>query len=150
MVIFLPKEVDGLKEFEAGLTLDKLESWLSKLDHRTVDATIPKFKLEYGETLEDILASMGAKDAFSFDDADFSGMTSMERLCIGQVIHKAFVEVNELGTEAAAATVVTMMAGSLPDFEPTPIFRADRPFIFLIRHRRLNTLLFMGRVADPS
>ncbi len=95
---------------------------------------------------------MGMKDAFVFGNADFSGMNgvkppSAEALYIASVIHKAFVEVDERGTEAAAVTAVIMAAGGRP--KPIPVFRADHPFLFLIRDLRSNSILFIGRVMDP-
>ncbi|MBV8229818.1 MAG: hypothetical protein JO329_07530, partial [Planctomycetaceae bacterium] len=96
-----------------------------------------------------MLSAMGMPDAFDLDRADFSGMTRGRDLYISAVIHKAFVEVNEEGTEAAAATGVVMSVRAVRP-EPVASFRADHPFAFLIRDRRTGSLLFMGRVANPK
>jgi len=97
--------------------------------------------------LTKILKGLGMKDAFSLPPADFSGMTGKKDLFISMVLHKAFVEINEEGTEAAAATAVVMKGGG-PAM--SPVFRADRPFIFMIRDNRSGSLLFMGRVMNPA
>ena len=111
----------------------------------------PRFKLESGFELKKTLISMGMKQAFSAHEADFSGMNGPPSdLCIGAVIHKAFVDVNEEGTEAAAATAVLMtFTGRVFDV-PIPVFRADHPFLFLIRDNRTGSILFMGRVTNPA
>ena len=100
--------------------------------------------------LNDVLSGMGMKDAFT-DKANFGGMSSSRDLYIQAVVHKAFVDVNEEGTEAAAATAVGIMATSIA-IEPNPpkVFKADHPFLFLIRHEKSGAILFMGRIADPT
>jgi serpin B len=110
---------------------------------------IPKFKLSSGFSLGRTLSAMGMPDAFQEGVADFSGMESSRDLRISAVIHKAFVEVNEEGTEAAAATAVVMKGRGI-SFAPTPTFRADHPFIFLIRDNRSGSILFLGRMVDPT
>jgi len=105
---------------------------------------LPRLRLESTFSLGDTLAAMGMPLAFS-RQADFSGMTGTRDLSIGFVVHKAFVEVNEEGTEAAAATAVGMRTTSMP-----PMFEANHPFLFLIRENSSGTILFIGRVADPS
>ena len=92
---------------------------------------------------------MGMKRAFS-GEADFSGISSAEALYISAVLHKAYVDVNEAGTEAAAATGVVMRAMAMRRMQPIPVFRADHPFLFLIRDTRTGSILFMGRVLDPT
>jgi serpin B len=105
----------------------------------------PKFELTWGtEDISRHLATMGILDAFS-DRADFSGMTDLSDLFVGPVFHKAFVKVNEEGTEAAAATAVVLKRLAV---EHETVFRADRPFVFLIRDNATGTILFMGRIAD--
>jgi serpin B len=91
---------------------------------------------------------MGMPDAFNLDKADFSGMTGSKDLFISDVLHKAFVEVNEEGTEAAAATGVIMRVTSMP--APPPVFRADHPFVFVIQDNHTGSILFVGRVVDPT
>jgi serpin B len=149
MVVLLPKEMNGLPELEKAITVEKLASLLSKLQNRKVIAFIPKFKMETSFGLKPTLEKLGMKRAFS-GEADFSGISGQKDLCISAVIHKAYVDVNEEGTEAAAATAVVMrfMAVRRPD--PTPIFRADHPFLFLIRDTKAGNILFMGRLTNPT
>jgi len=151
MVILLPKSVDGLPAVEQQLTAGNLGGWLSKLDRqpdRKVSVYLPKFKLESGYDLVSPFQKMGMTDAFS-PAADFTGMGWQKgMLWIGQIKHKAFVEVNEEGTEAAAATAVEMVTKSMPMREP--VFRADHPFFFMIRDNETGTILFMGRMANPA
>ena len=99
--------------------------------------------------MADTLGEMGMPTAFS-NSADFSGMTGKRDLFISAVIHQAFVEVNEEGTEAAAATAVVMRLESVAEPTLIPIFRADHPFIFMIQEKETGSILFMGRVSDPS
>ncbi|HOW54581.1 MAG TPA: serpin family protein [Syntrophorhabdaceae bacterium] len=151
MVILLPKTVDGLGALEGQLTAGKLTGWLAKLDKqpdRKVSLYLPRFKLETGYDLGSPFQKMGMKDAFS-PAADFSGMGWPKgRLWIGQIKHKAFVEVNEEGTEAAAATAVEMVTKSMAPREL--VFRADHPFFFVVRDNRTGAVLFMGRLTDPT
>ncbi len=147
MILLLPKEVDGLAELEMTLTAPNLEQWTSRLEETKVCVFLPRFKISQGFSLGDALAAMGMVDAFG-GEANFSGMDGNEKgLYIGAVLHKAFVEVNEEGTEAAAATAV-IVSRALP--LPPPTFRADHPFIFLIRENSTGSILFLGRVMDPT
>ncbi len=150
MFVVLPKD---------GVSLEKVENEINKespyifssisRSKQDVEVFLPKFKMTCGTIeLREILKSMGMKDAFS-DKSDFSGMDGKKDLYISNVLHKAFVEVNEEGTEAAAATAVVMKGRSLP--QPAPVFRADKPFIFMITDiRGQNDILFMGRVVNPA
>jgi serpin B len=149
MVVLLPKKVDGLPELEKSITVDKLASLLSHLPLREINIYLPKFKLETSFGLSPTLEAMGMKRAFS-READFSGISSEDKLYISAVLHKAYVDVNEEGTEAAAATgaVMRSMAARLP--HPVPVFRADHPFLFLIRDTRTGSILFMGRLTSPT
>ena len=145
MTILLPKEADGLGDVAAALSAAQLKAWVARLRKRKIAVFLPRFKLEFGIGLSETLKAMGMPLAFS-DRADFSGMDGTRELFISAVIHNAFVDVNEEGTEAAAATAVVMKAnGSRP-----PVFCADRPFIFLIRDRVTGSVLFIGRVTDPA
>lgn len=148
MVILLPKEFDGLNKFEKTLTAENLSKWLGKLRNREVRVSVPKFKMTSQFALASVLKSMGMTDAFS-PNADFSGMSGRRDLFISAVIHKAYVDVNEEGTEAAAATAVTM---KLTSVGPTriPVFQADHPFLFLIRDNHSDSILFIGRVMNPK
>lgn len=144
MVILLPDEVDGLAQVEKSLTTGNLTTWLARLREQKIAVSLPRFKITFGLDLAEVLASMGMPDAFSLPPADFSGMDGTRSLYISKVIHKAFVDVNEEGTEAAAATAV-VMTRSAP-----PVFRADHPFMFLIRDRKTGGILFIGRVMNPT
>ena len=143
MVVLLPKH---LPDLEKALNPDHLNNWLAGLQPEKVKVYLPRFKFQTRYYLGDYLKSMGIVEAFS-DRADFSGMTGSKDLYIGKVIHQADIEVNEKGTEAAAATAVVMTWKSVP---MTVTFNADRPFLFLIRHKPTNSILFMGRVMNPA
>lgn len=148
MVILLPKAADGIGGLEQQLTAENLAKWLDDLREREVIVSIPKFKMTSKFSLEGVLRSMGMGQAFT-GAADFSGMTGRRNLFISAVIHQAYVDVNEEGTEAAAATGVVMKLTSLgPD--RTPVFRADHPFLFMIRDNASGSILFLGRVMNPE
>jgi len=149
MTIFLPTQPDGLAEFERTLTVKDLTRWLSKLRQQKVIVAVPKFKMTCEYRLDEVLAAMGMPAAFS-GAADFSGMTGNRDFQIGAVLHKAFVDVNEEGTEAAAATAVVMKATAAPPMQKPPVFRADHPFVFMIRDVKAKSILFIGRVANPK
>ena len=150
MIVFLPTKIDDLAELEKSLTLKNINEWLGKLRKRSVIVLLPRFKMTTGPLeLKDILKSMGMKDAFSLPPiADFSGMTGKKDLFISNVLHKAFVAVDEKGTEAAAATAVGMTTTAIP--KPPVIFRADHPFVFFIKDNRSGSILFMGRLTNPG
>ena len=118
---------------------------------RKIELFLPRFKMESNFKLGDTLGKMGMSDAFG-PKANFSGMDGTQNLFISDVFHKAWVEVNEEGTEAAAATIVAVAASAMPmkPPPPPPVFRADHPFIFCIRDTRFGSLLFLGRLADPA
>lgn len=152
MLVLLPKQ--DLATWEQTLTLDKLNNLKSELRKQRVDVWLPKFTFDSQYTLNDHLKRLGMPTAFIAPDsnnppgADFSGISGARDLYIHAVVHKAFVNVDEKGTEAAAATgvVVGVTAVELA----VPVFRADRPFIFLIQERASGSILFMGRVANPD
>ncbi|MGD8396729.1 MAG: serpin family protein [Candidatus Eiseniibacteriota bacterium] len=147
MTVLLPEANDGLPELEARLAPDRLEEWLDRLRVAEVRVVFPRFEMTSKFRLGETLAAMGMPLAFS-DEADFTGITDQERLRIQAVVHKAFVQVNEEGTEAAAATGIGMAPTSV---RPEPVvFRADHPFVFLIRHPATGTILFMGRLVAPA
>ncbi|MCM8763136.1 MAG: serpin family protein [Candidatus Omnitrophica bacterium] len=149
MVILLPKKKKGIKQLENGLNLNEVQKWLAMLRKQEVIVTIPKFKMTAEFRLNEALRSLGMRDAFDFVLADFSGMTpDPVGLYISAVIHKAFVEVNEEGTEAAAATAVLMVESAAISQRPV-VFYADHPFIFLIRDMQSGSILFIGRLMDP-
>ncbi len=149
MVVLLPKSNDGLGSLEESLTAENLHEWLAKLSQQEVSVYLPRFKLTLEARLDDSLKSLGMKLPFTAD-ANFSGMSSHEDLMIGAVLHKAFVEVNEKGTEAAAATAVIMLPTAAFEPQPPPEFKADHPFVFLIRDRRTQSILFLGRLTKPE
>ncbi len=150
MLVLLPKERDGLAKLEGGLKVEGVRQWLARLRKREVELSLPRFKLTSQFALGDPLREMGMGDAFALPPADFSGMDGRKDLFISAVIHKAFVDVNEEGTEAAAATAVTMVLGAAVAPEPPVVFRADHPFLFFIVERRSGSILFMGRLSDPA
>lgn len=156
MIVLLPREKDGLAELEESLTVANMEKWTGHLNQQKVRVYFPKFKMTWGTTdLTGALTALGMADPFSPEKADFSGMDgnkhggSKDWLYISQLLHKAFVAVNEEGTEAAAVSVISAVAGAARGHEP-PTFRADHPFLFFIREQQTGCILFMGRMADPS
>ncbi len=148
MIILLPSEADGIGRIEQKLSRGNLEDWVNRLGEREVIVSVPKFEMTSKFSMQGVLRSMGMARAFS-DDADFSGMTGRRNLFLSAVIHQAYIDVNEEGTEAAAATGAVMKLTSVgPD--RTPVFRADRPFIFMIREDTSGSILFFGRVMNPQ
>lgn len=148
MLVLLPVKKDGLASLESALSADKLSEWCGTMETREVKVFLPKFTMTSEFSLKQTLAAMGMAEPFS-NTADFSGMSDRKDLQISEVVHKAFVEVNEKGTEAAAATAVMMRAYAAP---PTEIveFKADHPFVFIIRETGTNAILFIGRCALPE
>jgi serpin B len=148
MIILLPKK--SMEEVEQKLSTKKLDEWKNSMHKRDVYVYFPKFKLETKYFIAKNLSEMGMPTAFSAD-ADFTRMfdssKTSENLYISQVIHQAFVQVNEEGTEAAAATAVVMRTGAMPDYIE---FKADHPFIFIIQENTTGLILFMGKVVDPN
>ncbi len=150
MYIFVPTNQSDLDAFLATLTPENWENWMTEFNERQMDLRMPKFKVKYGaKELKDVLITLGMGVAFDAGRADFSRMADLEdlgsNLYIDTVLHKTFVEVNEEGTEAAAATVVGIVKTSAP-----PQFNVDRPFFYAIRDNETGTVLFMGTVIDPS
>ena len=145
MIIILPKEND-LTMFEQIFNKENLSIWMDSMYPTNIDIYLPKFTFKTEYNLKDILIDMGLDIAFS-PNADFSGMNGFGGLFIEKVLHKAFVEVNEEGSEVAAATTVHVLETAMP--EPTKVFDADHPFIFLIQHKETDTILFMGSVENP-
>ena len=148
MLILLPDKHDGLPALEKQLSAAFLQGLIGSLKHEQVQVALPKFTFESSFRLNDTLKAMGMKKAFDPNSADFSGMTTDEPLFIGAVVHKTFVKVDEKGTEAAAATAV-IMAGLCAPIKLKQ-FRADHPFLFIIRDNRSGIVLFAGRLMDPA
>lgn len=151
MFILLPKESsDPLLKLEKELTQERLNEWTdgkNMSSHSEVVLHLPKFKLEEDYELNDPLVKLGMKDVFCAGRADLSGMNGEAGLFLSTVVHKAFVEVNEQGTEAAAATGV-MIVGCC--YIPDTHFTADHPFLFFIRHNKTKSILFFGRFSSPQ
>ena len=148
MLVLLPRD-DDLEAVEISLTPQKVLELQQALVYKQVKVYFPKFRLETDYCLSDTLKKMGMPTAFTVG-ADFSGMDGTGGLFIDDVFHKAFVDVNEEGTEAAAATAVVMTLSYHMEYEPIPVFRADHPFIFLIQDDETGNILFMGRVVNPA
>ncbi|KAM3860306.1 serpin peptidase inhibitor, clade B (ovalbumin), member 1, like 3 [Diretmus argenteus] len=153
MLIFLPNEMEddttGLEKLENELTYENFVEWTrpDMMDTIEVQVGLPRFKMEEKYDLKDVLTSMGMVDAFDHAMSDFSGMSPANDLVLSKVVHKAFVEVNEEGTEAAAATAAIMMmrCAMMP-----AAFIADHPFLFFIRHNPSMSILFAGRYCSPA
>ena len=153
MVIILPNRKDDLRKIEAGLSATTLNRWLASARVREVSLSLPRFKTRCDFDLRSTLMALGMKKAFIPSEADLTGIADVSRrpLYISDVIHQAFVGVDENGTEATAATAVTVTAsaGAAMPGPPPVRFNANHPFIYLIRDNRSGEILFMGRVADP-
>lgn len=157
MGIFLPRK-DNLMEFEKSLDAKKLAAWRKRMDSHTVSLLMPRCHMETDYEMIPCLKDLGMPLAFTSPPlsphADFSGISKAEELMVARVIHKAVMDVDEGGTEAAAVTVILMEAGGAPpkDYKPPPIpeFRADHPFLFWIVESKSGCILFMGRVQNPS
>ena len=149
MLILLPTDRNGLETLVQTLSAEKMESWAQSLEERDFQIELPKFKMEAKYDLKQSLTSMGMHDAFEPTAADFSAI-SPQGLFISEVLHKAFIEVNEKGTEAAAATAVVMNPTSarIEDIPFIPEVIANHPFAFLIRHRQSGLILFIGKVEQ--
>lgn len=149
MIILLPDTADGLSAIENRLDEGLLATWLGSMQKRRVSVHLPRFSMSWGaENISPHLQALGMQDAFIKGAADFSGIDGTRDMLISSVFHKAFVDVNEEGTEAAAATGVMVGVTSMPP--PPEIFRADHPFIFLIREKPTGVILFMGRLTEPE
>jgi len=146
MLMLLPNDKDGLNELEKSLTNEKLNLWKDSLSQTQMVVSMPKFKLETNYNLKPLLENLGMSTAFKEGKADFTGITEDEPLHIGQAIHKAYVDVDEEGTEAAAVTGIGVGITSIPKYE---IFKADHPFIFIIHEKETGNLLFIGRIVNP-
>ncbi len=150
MVILLP-DAEKFKAVEASLTVDRLNDITAKLKSTELILTMPKFRYTSSSvSLKKTLSDMGMPIAFIYPDADFSGIDGTRYLYIGDVIHKAFISVDEDGTEAAAATAVIMLAVSAAPLQSPPEMKINRPFIFFIRDMKTGAILFMGRIVNPA
>lgn len=147
MDVILPDEQGGLSNTVASVSDESFNAWLSMMNERETDVSFPRFKYGFKKTLKDVLTDMGMGIAFT-DGADLSNITDQYDLLINEVTHQTYIETNEEGTEAAAATVVDIGIVSMPP--PALVFKMDHPFIYIIRETTTNSIIFMGRVADPS
>ncbi|XP_078224586.1 serpin B6-like [Callithrix jacchus] len=147
MIIMLPDETTDLRMVEKEITYEKFVEWtrLDMMNEEEVEVFLPRFKLEESYDMESVLRNLGITDAFEVGKADFSGMSKTD-LFLSKVVHKSFVEVNEEGTEAAAATAPRMR---LLCARFTSRFSADHPFLFFIQHSKTNGILFCGRFSSP-
>jgi len=149
MVVILPGPGRSISDLEKKITIENFFLWKQSMSEKEVEVFLPRFRITWGSfSLVEALKSLGMVDAFSDTKADLSGMDGSPDLYITDVLHKAFIDVNEEGTEAAAATAVIVGLKSIP--APPEVFRADRPFIFIIQENSTGSILFMGRVSDPS
>jgi serpin B len=151
MNIFLPREGYNLSDIIKSMNHEDYKELIESMVETELDIYLPKFIIKTPlYTLNDYLINLGMSTAFK-QNADFSGITEIENININKVLHKAYVEVNEIGTEAAAATAVTMFKTGIDDQENLRIvFDADHPFLFTIHHKEIGTILFMGNIIDPS
>jgi serine protease inhibitor/ankyrin repeat protein len=149
MLILLPPRIEGLAQLEKRLSVENLNRWRRLLKESQVIVSLPRFRMTWEAGLKTILQQMGMAKAFEWPGANFAGLDGDPNwFCIGEVIHKAYVDVNEEGTEAAAATAVEMRMMGMPPKPPE--FRADHPFLFLIQDSRTGSILFLGRIVDPT
>ncbi|KAM3680274.1 serpin B10-like [Ammospiza nelsoni] len=148
MFILLPSDVSGLQKLERELTFENLSAWTNPelMEKMNMEVYLPRFTLEEKYDLKSTLSRMGIQDAFTEGQADFTAMSKTGDLFLSQVFHKCYLEVNEEGTEAAAASAATLASRSLG---ATIIFLADHPFLFFIRHNKTKTILFLGRFSSP-
>ncbi len=145
MTVLLPENAAQIHSLVDLLSWESWDAWLAELDSGEVHVSLPKFRLEYEIGLNEVLKALGMAIAFVPGEADFTRMYAPGGLWIDSVVHKTFVDVNEEGTEAAAVTVVSMR-----DVAGPPGFIVDRPFVFVIREKFSGTILFMGKVMDPT
>jgi len=148
MVVILPRKPDGLDAVEASLSVESLHSWVAGLKPNRVQVGLPRFTSTVETELKEPLSELGMPIAFQ-GDADFSGITGSRDFVISAVVHKAFVEVEEKGTEAAAATAVVGIRAAAIMPAKEIVFRADHPFLYLIRDAKSGAILFMGRLSRP-
>lgn len=154
MIILLPKDSQTLSRISNNLTAEQIKTILSQMNRTHVSVAMPKFKIEGSFSLGEVLQTLGMTDAFAADKADFRNMAELgadENLYISKVVHKTFLQVDEGGTEAAGATAVVMNYEAT-SFDPTPIvsFTMNKPFMLMIKDNATNSVLFMGRIADPT
>ena len=146
MIVILPKKEKDINEFISKLNVEDWNSWLTGFSKQKGSLVMPKFKIEYDIEMNDVLKSLGMANAFT-SAADFSKMTKKQKLYISNVKHKTFVDVNEEGTEAAAVTVVEM---KLTSVGPGFFMKVNRPFVFAIKEKETNSIIFIGKIVNPK
>ncbi|QDU36801.1 Serpin (serine protease inhibitor) [Maioricimonas rarisocia] len=151
MLIVLPRAESSLAELEQQLSGEQVTKWQRQMRRRKVHVLLPRFRMTSTFRLADVLREMGMVTAFDPQAADFSRMSRQEQLMISEVVHKAYVDVNEEGTEAAAATGIVFEPTAAPVNPEEPVeFRADRPFLFLLQDQHTGAILFLGRLSRPE
>lgn len=148
MLVLLPKTGKKTSDVISSISPNNLESWLSKLSETKKTVLLPKFEFKFDKSLVSNLQDLGMADAFDPAKANLSGISSAAKLFISEVMHKSYIKVDEKGTEAAAVTGITI--GTTSAGPETNVFRANHPFVFLIREKDINSILFIGKVTDPS
>lgn len=150
MTVILPGYGKDINELIAVLTKGQWDEWIDSFTEDSVNLFLPKLKLEYktDSILKEVLKDMGMEIAFDPYRANFTDMADPSDIWIGRVIHKTFLEVDEEGTEAAAATVVEMLESCVPE-ETDPVMMINRPFLFAIKENHSGTILFIGKIVDP-
>jgi serpin B len=146
MLVLLPSEKNKISKLEEQLSVNNLNQWKSQMSETMAEVYLPKFAADTDYDLKSILQDMGMDIPFDKEKADLSGIAPYPGIYIDTAVHKAAVEVNELGTEAAAATGAMAKLQSGPPFT----FRADHPFVYMIEDKSTGQILFMGRVMDPT
>ncbi len=150
-IVVLPHELDGLSQIEKDLHSTSLQAHIDAMQARKMDVFLPRLNLAQSFKMNSVLQLLGMNEAFSPQKADFSGMSDKGGLFISSVVHKSFLKVDEKGTEAAAATGVSIAVTSMPSPSDQPTrFMADHPFLFMIRQKDTGTILFMGRLDNPE
>lgn len=147
MTLMLPDEGILVNELLNSLQADTWHDWIGQLEDTELMISMPKFKLSWESAMNETLQELGVSDAFDAERADFSGISDQGGLFISEVKHKTFIEVNEKGTEASAASSVGVSRTSIPDI---PILQFNRPYLFMIRENQSNSILFIGKMMDPS
>jgi serine protease inhibitor len=147
MLIFLPETGKSTNDVISLLTSENVNDWISKLSEQKKEVFLPKFEFKFEDSLVDELTALGMTDAFNASDADLSGISDTAKLVISEVKHKSYIKVDERGTEAAAVTGITIDVTSVG---PDNSFRVDHPFVFAIREKDTNSILFIGKVMNPN
>ena len=145
MTLILPKYDKDINTLIDGMSTEAWNGWINQMAKDSVIVHMPKFKTEYKRKLNDDLIALGMEKAFT-PDAEFTGIAEGREIWISRILHKALIEVNEEGSEAAAATIIEFIETSIPI---QPEMFINRPFFFVIREQRTNTILFMGKIMNP-